>query len=299
MTKSTVHIERAGINAAEKFFNDAGWFFREQPVMDWGIDAHVEVGEDGKPTGRLIGLQIKSGSSFFKKKGDDYIFYGRSRHLEYWSNHSLPCFLILYNPDDSMLLWCRLERRLVEVTDKGWSIIIPRGQILTKDSLKYIAQGISNDPESKRRARLTVDYALIKAVAEEDEVYLTIPLWINKSLNFRGAAFTFGDLNKKEADIDVPYWAPFADIPQIMDDLMPWLDYEYAESVEEHAGEVEDHKLLVNVNELGQAFLRVEDFARNGLGDRSHPDPAYGDEEDVDEAEWMEMMWRRASERDD
>jgi hypothetical protein len=48
-----------------------------------------------KPTGKLIALQIKSGESFFKKRGNNYVFYGEIRHLEYWTKFSLPVFLIL------------------------------------------------------------------------------------------------------------------------------------------------------------------------------------------------------------
>ena len=56
--------ERVGVNAVEAIFlNELNWAFREQTVSDYGIDAQVEVMEDGKPTGKLIALQIKSGEA--------------------------------------------------------------------------------------------------------------------------------------------------------------------------------------------------------------------------------------------
>src|SRR4051812_1881844 len=94
----TALTDRAGVNAVEKFFIGLGWYFREQTVSDFGIDAQVEVADEGKPTGKLLALQIKSGASYFKKRGNAYVFHGEMRHLDYWTRHSLPVFLILYHP---------------------------------------------------------------------------------------------------------------------------------------------------------------------------------------------------------
>ena len=47
--------ERVGINAVERTILRFGWIFREQSIADFGIDAHAEVCEGGKPTGGLIG----------------------------------------------------------------------------------------------------------------------------------------------------------------------------------------------------------------------------------------------------
>ena len=91
--------ERRGVNAIEAvFLNDFKWIFREQAVSDFGIDAQAEVVEFDKPTGKLMALQIKIGASYFRKHGEDFIFYGEQRHLDYWLGHSLPVFLILHDP---------------------------------------------------------------------------------------------------------------------------------------------------------------------------------------------------------
>jgi len=65
--------------------------------------------DDNNPTGRLIALQIKTGESYFKKKGNDYVFSGDLRHLEYWTNHALPVFIVLHNPKNGMTLWQKIE----------------------------------------------------------------------------------------------------------------------------------------------------------------------------------------------
>ena len=57
--------DRIGVSKLETLFAESGWFFREQFVKDYGIDAQVEVVENDDPTGQLIAIQIKSGESLF------------------------------------------------------------------------------------------------------------------------------------------------------------------------------------------------------------------------------------------
>jgi hypothetical protein len=72
--------DREGVNAVEGIFlRELGWIFREQTISDWGIDAHVEVTNRSEPTGRLLALQIKSGKSFFRRRGENFVFYGEGR----------------------------------------------------------------------------------------------------------------------------------------------------------------------------------------------------------------------------
>ena len=63
-------VERIGVSATEKIINQMGLIFREQPTDDYGIDAQIETIENGYATGKLIAVQIKSGSSFFHKPPD-------------------------------------------------------------------------------------------------------------------------------------------------------------------------------------------------------------------------------------
>ena len=64
---SNVQKERLGIAAVEKEVAAAGWFFREQPLPDEGVDAQIEGADpNGRPNGRLLGVQVKSGRSYFK-----------------------------------------------------------------------------------------------------------------------------------------------------------------------------------------------------------------------------------------
>lgn len=79
-------VSRIGVAAINLIFEKMGFAFREQPVEDYGIDAIVEERtSDRKLTGKLIGVQIKSGTSFFRETlGNKVVFRGE---LEYSGSH--------------------------------------------------------------------------------------------------------------------------------------------------------------------------------------------------------------------
>lgn len=120
---------RIGIAGTQLIFERLGCIFREQPTEDYGIDAHVEFIENGKATGNLIALQIKSGYSWFKeKKGDNIIFRGNNSHLEYWQNHSLPVIVVLYNDSEQTAYWQAVNNQNIQNTKNNWKLLIPVSQ---------------------------------------------------------------------------------------------------------------------------------------------------------------------------
>jgi len=283
MPRSTEETERIGVNAVEGIFlNNIGWAFREQRVSDYGIDAVVEIKDDqGKPTGRLLALQIKTGASYFRKSGAGYLFRGETRHLDYWSGHCLPVFLILHNPDDGMTLWQRIERRSVSETESGWSIVIPADNTLDVANKGFLALGISSDPSAMKRSRFAADQAEMERFANE-EIYFRFDVWVNKTLKIRELMIYFDDPDKSQADEVIDIWAVGHDVWEVMNHFYPWLDYEVHEFTDamEGSGEVESHVFSVRLNDAARAFLTLEAFYE----DDSDPEiPKYPGEQDEEE----------------
>lgn len=143
-----------GVSAASYEFSTWGWEFREQPVKDFGIDAHVEPFDGpNRPSGRLIALQLKSGLSYFREKtAAGWAYRGQNKHLRYWLGHVLPVLIILYDPDAHVLYWQDVTEERVEYTDGAWKILVPFDQVLTAaaaEDLRAIADtavGASEDP---------------------------------------------------------------------------------------------------------------------------------------------------------
>ena len=133
--------DRLGVSKLDFYFSSHGWLFREQMVHDYGIDAHIEIVNDAYPTGDLIAIQIKSGMSFFSEETDEaYIFRTEDKHISYWSNHSLPVVLVLYNTEDDILYWQVINEQTVISTGKGWKIEVPKTNILNEDSFKDLSK---------------------------------------------------------------------------------------------------------------------------------------------------------------
>ena len=267
MTRSTDETNRLGVLAVGTIFTKLGWAFREQPTSDFGMDAQAEkLGEDGLGTGRLVALQIKSGASWFRARGGDYVYYGEERHLDYWTNHSLPVLIVIHDPDRELTLWQKIDRSLAnEGKDGRWSITIPSGNVLDEAHERYILAGIAPDEASVRRYKLALDIPLMERIAEEDFAYLRLEEWVNKTLNFRRSELVLGDDPEAGPDFDLDTWMPARDRVVFMAEMFPWLDYKLHEySDDGGAGEVAVHVLEVQLSAIGKAALLLEEFYRDG-----------------------------------
>ncbi|MDX3971606.1 MAG: DUF4365 domain-containing protein [Bradyrhizobium sp.] len=275
--------ERLGVNAVERIFiKELGWIFREQTIADWGIDAQAEVANDSRPTGRLLALQIKSGKSFFQKKGN-VVFHGKRRHLEYWISHSLPVVIVIHNPETNETLWQRVSFEDVEYQNhENWSLEIPRENILDAGAREQLEHGVS-DISAQRRIRLTLDAPLIREIADKRDVYLQIEQWPNKSLSFRGARIFYDDLEKDKPDHEFDIFIPVHDIKVYMEMIWPWLSCEYVNEPDLSGfEEVTTHDFNVVLNDIGKAFLLLEEFYENGRDGSDVPDPFERTVEDFD-----------------
>ncbi|WP_331346551.1 DUF4365 domain-containing protein [Cellvibrio sp. UBA7661] len=119
--------ERIGVNAVECIIlSEFGWIFREQETSDVGVDAQIEIVDENEPTGKIIGLQIKTGASHVEDKPDHYVFRGTKIHADYWLNHALPMILTVHLPDSGDTYWEILNEKTIRRTEKGFAIKLPK-----------------------------------------------------------------------------------------------------------------------------------------------------------------------------
>ena len=123
--------ERHAVWVVDGAIQKLGWFFREQFLMDYSIDAQAEVvADDDLVTGQLLAMQIKGGKSWFDEATDDgWTFRSNSNHLAYWLGHSLPVVVVIVD-DDGNAFWEQVTPSTVRETPKGFALEIPRGQPL-------------------------------------------------------------------------------------------------------------------------------------------------------------------------
>lgn len=296
--------ERIGLNVVERIvIEDLGWIFREQPIADMGIDAHLERVQDGKPDGKLLALQIKTGLSHFSERTDSFRYYGKLVHLDYWTGHSLPVVLIAHIPEDEQTLWQVINEDTVIRTKKGWKVDIPKVNVLGKDTSDALVELFGGTSEQQRLRKLAIDEPLMRHIAGGGKVSLALEKWVNKSL---GRTPVEVYIYSKDGDeILVKEWFQYYTgyrVRELAVALFPWSqpvideafyeenrgDYDaddwsdalsrasdedngifhedHADGIHpyaEFADEVEYYRLELKLNELGRAFLVVSDYMLN------------------------------------
>jgi hypothetical protein len=106
----------------------------------------------------------------------------------------------------------------------------------------------------------------------------------------------FDDYGKPQPDLEIGWFAAGYSVYSFMQSRYPWLMYEYAEPIRNHAGEIDEHVLSVRLTDEACMFKALEKFYKDGP---SYPDPnAPSDPEELSEDEEMEFAMRRAMERD-
>lgn len=224
-------IERTGVHHCGEIAERNNWMFREQPIDDVGIDAHMEFIEStGKPK-QLLALQIKTGASWFKEKKDDCIIFRNinERQYNYWTMNSLPCIVVLYNPDDDMCIWEKLTPETIKKTKegngKGFFVKVPLSQVFLNDLSNEKLLSFTNLPQhitnynfllsQKKFMQIIQDGGIVKLHSME---------WANKSSG-RGETELIVDDGKTIQKYLYPYWFPFTPYSMVFPRLFPWANF--------------------------------------------------------------------------
>jgi hypothetical protein len=222
MTKP--QTERLGVSALDYFFSERGWLFREQTTHDYGIDAHVEIVENERPTGKLIALQIKAGASFFKEEVDrNYVYRTDDKHIAYWVGHSMPVIILLFNPDTKQAYWQHVSRQTVNNTGKGWKLFVPNVSIFENPDkcLKALANLTQPEPYIRRLNRLRIDRHWMDLIEQGHDVRIQFDDWINKSLPRYQITISTDDENESWPTL----YAPGVGIEEMLNHFFPWADF--------------------------------------------------------------------------
>lgn len=157
--------ERLGVCAVERKLTEIKLIWRETRNTDVGIDGQIEVIDDnGFCTGRVVAAQVKSGSSFFSRRDEDFVYFTPEiKHRHYWSNFPVPVYLFVHNPDTDETLWIDARRFLRSPSNAGEPTIkIPNTNLLNSESRIQILESIGSFGE----ALLEVD-GILKGLATQ------------------------------------------------------------------------------------------------------------------------------------
>ncbi len=170
--------ERLGVFAIAFRSEQAGWVFRELPRPDRGVDAHIEGRTDGRPDGRLLALQIKSGESHFQHPiPGGWRFYIDSSHIDYWLNYSMPVLLVLYDPSTDAAFWRVVNRDTTQSTGKHFAVDMPESNVFDarcSRALDVVSAAHNETADGLRDRRTAADLPWIWMLDGGDRLFLEV-----------------------------------------------------------------------------------------------------------------------------
>jgi hypothetical protein len=214
------HTDRTGVHLiGARVEYELNWLFRELPINDFGVDAHIEQCIDGRPTGKLIGLQIKSGDSYFREgDGDSVVLRDSLRHLDYWLNYSTPVVVVLVHLERQEYIWELVSEATATRLETGCRLRIPRQQRFDASAIPQFEAILANattlatlreleqraaEEHFQNGARLSEEGLYADAVVEFDAAVKLNPQ-MPEAFNNRGVAkYALGDRYGALADFDM------------------------------------------------------------------------------------------------
>lgn len=214
---------------------------------DFGIDGYIELVQNGNVTGKLVGVQLKHGDSFFKTQmGKAYKYVGDNKHLNYYLNSQTPIFIVIMDDNFKRLHWVEFDISQTNPSGKNmWWMEIPQSNELYTNFQSTISHSvgvvIDYDEEIKR------NWAIDKMVQNSDYRVIAIPKEEIEGLCFHTISDIINRLSKNHdllvrskssVDIFFPDYDEDAreifQIPEIMywlkcsmDSGLPWFYFLY------------------------------------------------------------------------
>jgi hypothetical protein len=148
----------AGASEVSAAFQRMGWGVAENTRHDLGTDLFVMARDERLfDLGLVVGVQVKSGPSFFREPKRDsngaltgWWFRDRGRsHIDYWASHALPHLIVLHDPNTHLSYWVHVTKDAVISTGKGAKVLVPEANALDdehRDDLLRVAATLRAAP---------------------------------------------------------------------------------------------------------------------------------------------------------
>jgi small GTP-binding protein len=121
--------------------------FRLVSRFDYGIDGEIEFKDDrGKPSGKKIYVQLKSGASYLRhRKRDNSLVFDlkNPRHLEYWQNQPVDVYLVIRD-EQGVIRWMNVTPYLLARENKESLQLVFNGEKLDARALLRVRDKLLN-----------------------------------------------------------------------------------------------------------------------------------------------------------
>jgi hypothetical protein len=120
---------------------EANQIFRPVSRFDYGIDGEVEFkNKKGKPSGKKIYVQLKSGRSHLReRKHDQKLVFDvkKERHLEYWLDQPVDVYLVIRDETET-IRWMNVTQYLKTRKNKKSKQIVFDGEKLDASAIQRV-----------------------------------------------------------------------------------------------------------------------------------------------------------------
>ncbi|MEU8061788.1 DUF4365 domain-containing protein [Microbispora bryophytorum] len=248
---------------------ELGWLFRNQPTDDYGIDALIEIVDGHRVVPKLLALQIKGGESWFREPTPSGWWYRpNASHVQYWTDHSLPVVIVLYDEQTKIAYWQLVNRKTLARSSRGgWKLLVPRSNVLNAGARDQLREAAAGDPYVLRIRELQLARPWMEMLQGGRRLVIDIEEWINKTSG-RGS-ITLGVDNEDGSDpTEIASWGVMlglASYAEVVPKLFAWADVDvHAETYDD--AEYDAYKAECVIYDEGDRFV-TEDFDewRQGL----------------------------------
>lgn len=152
-------IERAGVNAVRTLLEDHNHIVQEiEGGNDHGEDLHVLLTRDGRRTGHVLAIQVKSGRKYKRAKGYSIPI---EDHYEDWKNSKIPVVGIVYDLEMRKLYWVNLTAALENAKGVVKRVSIPQASLLNSGTIPDFISAIESyiDSTGMRLREFTLEEA--------------------------------------------------------------------------------------------------------------------------------------------
>ena len=174
-----------GITVVQRVVEEQlGWIFRREEHRDTGIDAQVEVVLQGKAMGLVLGLQIKTGASYFSEQtASGWKYRGDYDHLEYWKDHNLAVVVVLVNPDSGTAYWSFVgPGAKLHEAKKSWTVEVTRkNEVSLGCRIPWMDLAFAANPRDALYRYCAIQTQYIEFVVAGGRLFVEVDEWVNKT----------------------------------------------------------------------------------------------------------------------
>lgn len=219
---------------------DMGWIYRRQEHRDTGLDAEVEAVLRGEATGLVLGLQIKTGKSYFSEPtANGWKYRGNYDHLRYWREHNLAVLVVLVDLETETAYWTFVGPDVeVHEAGKSWTIEIPRRAIVSEACVTpWMDLAFAVNPCDALYRYCAIHARYIQLLEDGGTIFLEADEWVNKTRGQAEFKLLLEDPDGRRTTEEFFVFAGVREVHEFVLRVFPWanvtLDEDYYEEHED------------------------------------------------------------------